>query len=154
MPLAYVTQTTLSVDDTAEVIAALQKKFPQVQAPRKEDICYATTNRQSAVKEMAARCQLMLVVGASNSSNSNRLVEAARRYGADDACLVPDQSQVPWGDVDRIETLGITAGASAPEYLVQDIIAAARARYDSVSIEDITTAREDITFKLPRILSA
>ncbi|MEM6534787.1 MAG: 4-hydroxy-3-methylbut-2-enyl diphosphate reductase [Pseudomonadota bacterium] len=150
--LAFVTQTTLSVDDTAEIVAELQSRFPEISAPHKEDICYATTNRQEAVKVMAARTDLFLVIGAETSSNSKRLVEVARRAGADDARLVASAEDVDWAWFDGVQTLGLTAGASAPEDLVQGLIAACRARFD-ISVEEISTAEENVTFKLPRILT-
>ena len=150
--LAFVTQTTLSVDDTAEIVAALQQRFPQISPPHKEDICYATTNRQEAVKAMAARCDLFLVIGAETSSNSKRLVEVAVRAGANMAHLVASAEDIDWTWFDGVTTLGLTAGASAPEDLVQGVIAACRARFD-IAVEDITTARESVVFKLPRILA-
>ena len=149
--LAFVTQTTLSVDDTAEIVAALQERFPKISAPHKEDICYATTNRQEAVKVMAERAELFLVIGAETSSNSKRLVEVAIRAGADDAQLVASAEAVDWSWFEGVQTLGLTAGASAPEDLVQGLIAACRARYD-ITVEEITTAEESVVFKLPRVL--
>jgi len=150
--LAFVTQTTLSVDDTAEIVAALQAKFPQINAPHKEDICYATTNRQEAVKVMAERAELFLVIGAETSSNSKRLVEVAVRAGSQKAYLVASAENVDWLWFDGVTTLGLTAGASAPEDLVQGLIAACRARFD-ISVEEITTAKESVVFKLPRVLA-
>jgi 4-hydroxy-3-methylbut-2-enyl diphosphate reductase len=150
--LAFVTQTTLSVDDTAEIVAALQAKFPQINAPHKEDICYATTNRQEAVKVMAERADLFLVIGAETSSNSKRLVEVAVRAGSQNAYLVASAENVDWSWFDGVTTLGLTAGASAPEDLVQGLIAACRARFD-ISVEEITTAKESVVFKLPRVLA-
>lgn len=150
--LAFVTQTTLSVDDTAEIVAALQAKFPQINAPHKEDICYATTNRQEAVKVMAERAELFLVIGAETSSNSKRLVEVAVRAGSQNAYLVASAENVDWRWFDGVKTLGLTAGASAPEDLVQGLIAACRARFD-ISVEEITTAKESVVFKLPRVLA-
>lgn len=149
--LAFVTQTTLSVDDTAEIVAALQARFPDISAPHKEDICYATTNRQEAVKVMAERAELFLVIGAETSSNSKRLVEVAIRAGANDAQLVASAEAVDWSWFEGVKTLGLTAGASAPEELVQGLIAACRARYD-ITVEEITTAQESVVFKLPRVL--
>ncbi|MEC7288569.1 MAG: 4-hydroxy-3-methylbut-2-enyl diphosphate reductase [Pseudomonadota bacterium] len=149
--LAFVTQTTLSVDDTAEIVAALQAKFPSITAPHKEDICYATTNRQEAVKVMAERADLFLVIGAETSSNSKRLVDVALRAGSQDARLIASAENVDWSWFDDVETLGLTAGASAPEDLVQGLIAACRARFD-IRIEEITTATESVVFKLPRVL--
>lgn len=149
--LAFVTQTTLSVDDTAEIVAALQAKFPGISAPHKEDICYATTNRQEAVKVMAERSELFLVIGAETSSNSKRLVEVAIRAGSDDAKLVASAENVDWTWFENVSTLGLTAGASAPEDLVQGLIAACRARFD-ITVEEVTTATESVVFKLPRVL--
>ena len=149
--LAYTTQTTLSVDDTAEIIAVLTRRFPEIAGPHKQDICYATTNRQEAVRELAARCDRVIVVGAPNSSNSNRLVEAAKRAGAGDAMLLQRAADIDWARFDGIATLGVTAGASAPEELVQEMIDAFRARFD-VTIEEVVTARETIAFNIPRQL--
>ncbi|MEM1036926.1 MAG: 4-hydroxy-3-methylbut-2-enyl diphosphate reductase [Pseudomonadota bacterium] len=149
--LAFVTQTTLSVDDTAEIIKALQAKFPSITTPRREDICYATTNRQEAVKVMGQRADLFLVIGAETSSNSKRLVEVAKREGAGRSELVASAENVNWDWFEGVETLGITAGASAPEDLVQGLIAACRARFD-ISVEEITTAEESVVFRLPKIL--
>jgi 4-hydroxy-3-methylbut-2-enyl diphosphate reductase len=149
--LAYITQTTLSVDDTAAIVAVLRGRFPAIVGPRKEDICYATTNRQAAVKAIAARCQALLVVGAPNSSNSLRLVEVAERAGCPKALLVQQAQDIPWRALDGVATLGITAGASAPEVLVEEIIAAFRARYD-VTVEAVATTEERIAFNVPREL--
>lgn len=151
--VAYVTQTTLSVDDTAEIIAALRKKFPEIAAPRKEDICYATTNRQMAVKAMAAQCDAFVVIGAPNSSNSNRLVEVAKRAGCADAFLVEQAASIPWARLKPHSVLGVTAGASAPEVLVEDLIAAARAKFE-VTVEQVTVTEETVKFSLPRVLSS
>ncbi|MEM9249613.1 MAG: 4-hydroxy-3-methylbut-2-enyl diphosphate reductase [Pseudomonadota bacterium] len=149
--LAYVTQTTLSVDDTADVVVALQHRFPQIVGPHKEDICYATTNRQEAVKAMAPLAEAMLVVGAPNSSNSRRLVEVGARAGCSYAQLIQRASEIDWRALGGISTLGVTAGASAPEELVEEVIDAFRAHYD-VTVELIETARETVEFKVPRIL--
>ncbi|MEO1552367.1 MAG: 4-hydroxy-3-methylbut-2-enyl diphosphate reductase [Pseudomonadota bacterium] len=149
--LAFVTQTTLSVDDTAEIVAALQQRFPGISVPHKEDICYATTNRQEAVKEMARRAELFLVIGAETSSNSKRLVDVALRAGSEDARLIASAENIDWAWFDGIDTLGLTAGASAPEDLVQGVIAACRARFD-ITVEEVTTATESVVFKLPRVL--
>ena len=149
--LAFVTQTTLSVDDTAEIVAALQVRFPEIGAPHKEDICYATTNRQEAVKVMAERADLFLVIGAETSSNSKRLVEVALRAGSPKSELVASAENVDWDWFEGVETLGLTAGASAPEDLVQGLIAACRARFD-ITVEEITTAEESVVFRLPRVL--
>ena len=150
--LAFVTQTTLSVDDTAEIIAALRVRFPAAAAPRKEDICYATTNRQEAVKKIADGCDLVLVVGSRTSSNSLRLVEVAQRAGARDARLIDDASDLDWSWFQGVATLGLTAGASAPERLVEGVIDALAARY-TLEVEEIAPVRETITFKLPRVLA-
>ncbi|MEL6474189.1 MAG: 4-hydroxy-3-methylbut-2-enyl diphosphate reductase [Pseudomonadota bacterium] len=151
--LAFVTQTTLSVDDTADIVAALQTRFPGIAAPHKEDICYATTNRQEAVKAMGARADLFLVIGAETSSNSKRLVEVALRAGAKQSELIASAENIDWTWFDGIQTLGLTAGASAPEDLVQGVVDACRARFD-VTVEKVQVAREDVTFKLPRALTA
>jgi 4-hydroxy-3-methylbut-2-enyl diphosphate reductase len=147
--LAFVTQTTLSVDDTAEIVAALQARFPTMAAPHKEDICYATTNRQAAVKAIGAKADLVLVVGAPNSSNSVRLVEVAKRAGAKEAYLVQKADDVDWSWFDGARQVGISAGASAPEELVEDLIAAIAKRH-LVTIEDVRVADEDVVFKLPK----
>lgn len=149
--LAFVTQTTLSVDDTAEIVAALQARFPSISVPHKEDICYATTNRQEAVKVMAERADLFLVIGAETSSNSKRLVDVALRAGCPNAHLVASAENIEWEWLENVETLGLTAGASAPEDLVQGLIAACRARFE-ISVEEVTTATESVVFKLPRVL--
>ena len=151
--VAFVTQTTLSVDDTADIVAILQDRFPGISTPHKEDICYATTNRQEAVKAMSAGCDLFLVIGAETSSNSKRLVEVALRAGARESRLVASASDVNWDWFEGVGTLGLTAGASAPEDLVQGLIAACRARFD-IEVEHVTTATETVTFKLPRVLAA
>jgi 4-hydroxy-3-methylbut-2-en-1-yl diphosphate reductase len=150
--LAFVTQTTLSVDDTAEIVAVLQRRFPLIAAPHKEDICYATTNRQDAVKAIAARAELVLVIGAPNSSNSVRLVEVALRAGARDARLIGSAEDLDWDWLEGVLCVGVSAGASAPEDLVAAVIAAISARFDA-SVEEVAVTREDITFKLPRVLA-
>ena len=150
--LAYLTQTTLSVDDTAEIVGVLQRRFPGLAAPRKEDICYATTNRQDAVKALAARADLMLVIGAPNSSNSVRLAEVALRAGAKAAHLIGDSSEIDWSWLDGVRSVGVTAGASAPEDLVEDLLAALARRY-TLTIEDVRVTEETLSFKLPRILA-
>ncbi|WP_270375461.1 MULTISPECIES: 4-hydroxy-3-methylbut-2-enyl diphosphate reductase [Marinicauda] len=147
--LAFVTQTTLSVDDTAAIVEVLQRRFPNMAAPHKEDICYATTNRQQAVKAIGARADLVLVVGAANSSNSVRLVEVAKRAGARAAYLVPSAEDVDWAWFDGVEHVGVSAGASAPEDLVEDLLAAVAERF-TVRIEDVSVAEEDVVFKLPK----
>jgi 4-hydroxy-3-methylbut-2-enyl diphosphate reductase len=149
--LAFVTQTTLSVDDTADIVAALQARFPAIVGPHKEDICYATTNRQEAVKAMAPKADAMLVVGAPNSSNSKRLVEVGARAGCPYAQLVQRAADIDWRALEGIATIGVTAGASAPEVLVNEVIDAFRDRYD-VTVELVETAREDVEFKVPRVL--
>jgi len=151
--LAVATQTTLSVDDTAEVMAVLRRRFPLMAAPHKEDICYATTNRQEAVKQLAARCHMVLVLGSQNSSNSQRLVEVALRSGARDAMLIDDVGQLDWSRLQGARCVGITAGASAPELLVEELLQALSARYDT-EVEEIAPVRETVTFKLPRLLTA
>ena len=151
--LAFVTQTTLSVDDTAGIVAALQARFPGISTPHKEDICYATTNRQDAVKVIGDGAGLVLVIGAETSSNSKRLVEVALRAGAKQAELIASADNIDWNWFDGVTVLGLTAGASAPEDLVQGVITACRARFD-VTVMNIETARETVTFKLPRVLTA
>lgn len=148
--LAFLTQTTLSVDDTAEIIAALRRRFPEIQGPRGEDICYATSNRQAAVKAIASSCQLMLVIGAPNSSNSLRLVEVALREGCC-AELIQRAADVNLAWLDGVTTLGITAGASAPEILVRELIERLEAHFD-VTAEQVETTTENMQFKLPRAL--
>lgn len=152
-PLAYITQTTLSVDDTAAIVAALKRRYPNIEGPGKEDICYATTNRQSAVKTIAPRCDALIVVGAPNSSNSQRLVEVAQVAGCANAFLIQRVEELDWRRLDGARTLGITAGASAPEVLVDDLITACRARFD-LSIEEVSIGDESMHFNLPRALSA
>jgi len=149
--LAFVTQTTLSIDDTAEIVDALKARFPNIVGPHKEDICYATTNRQAAVKVIAPQADALLVIGAPNSSNSQRLVEVGRSAGCSVSHLVQRAGDIPWADLDGVSSVGITAGASAPEALVEEIIDALRERYE-LSIETVTTATEDVTFKIPRAL--
>ena len=151
--LAFVTQTTLSLEDTAEMVEALRRRFPSISAPHKEDICYATTNRQEAVKALAERCDLLLVVGARYSSNSVRLVEVGLRAGAQQAQLIDEAGHIDWSWFENVETLGLTAGASAPEVLVQGVLAALSERYE-IEIEEIATRQETVTFKLPRAIAA
>ena len=151
--LAYATQTTLSVDDTTEIVAALRRRFPAIQGPKMEDICYATTNRQAAVKAIAQRCDAMVVIGAPNSSNSMRLVEVAANYGCGRSRLVQRAADMDWEWLGDAHRLGITAGASAPELLVDELIEACRARYD-VTVEEVRTTEENVVFKLPRALVA
>lgn len=149
--LAYCTQTTLSVDDTAHVVEALREKFPLIIGPQKEDICYATTNRQSAVKEIAGKVDAMFVIGAPNSSNSNRLVEVAKVYGCPKSFLVQRASDIPWADIANIATLGLTAGASAPDVLIEEVTDALRAERD-VEIEEVAITRENVVFNIPKLL--
>ena len=149
--LAFITQTTLSVDDTAEIVAALKGRFPGVVGPHKEDICYATTNRQEAVKAIAGRIDALLVIGAPNSSNSKRLVEVGRAAGCAYAQLVQRADEIDWRALDGIGAVGVTAGASAPEVLVNEVVDAFRARYD-VALELVETVREHVEFKVPRVL--
>jgi 4-hydroxy-3-methylbut-2-enyl diphosphate reductase len=149
--LAYVTQTTLSLDDTAEIVGILKGRFPAMVGPHKEDICYATTNRQEAVKRVAPRVDAMIVVGAPNSSNSQRLREVAERAGCRVAALVQRADDIDWSVFGAIKSLGLTAGASAPEVLVEEIIDAFRARY-AVAVESVSAADEDVFFPLPREL--
>ncbi|MBY8976374.1 4-hydroxy-3-methylbut-2-enyl diphosphate reductase [Rhodobacteraceae bacterium NNCM2] len=149
--LAYITQTTLSVDDTADVVAALVERFPKIVGPHKEDICYATTNRQEAVKEMAPKIEALLVVGAPNSSNSRRLVEVGSAAGCPYSMLVQTAADIDWRAIEGARSVGISAGASAPEVLVDGVLAAFQERYD-VTIERVVTAEENVTFKIPRVL--
>ena len=150
--LAFATQTTLSVDDTAEIISILQFRFPEINGPRGEDICYATTNRQNAVKAIAAMCDLVIVVGAENSSNSQRLVEVALTAGAAGGQLVADKHAIDWDEMDGATHIGLSAGASAPESLVHEIIDAMRSRYELV-LDENALVEETVTFKLPPVLT-
>ncbi|MBR9839111.1 MAG: 4-hydroxy-3-methylbut-2-enyl diphosphate reductase [Rhodobacteraceae bacterium] len=149
--LAFVTQTTLSVDDTIDIVAALRARFPAIVGPHKEDICYATTNRQEAVKAIASDCDALLVVGAPNSSNSKRLVEVARKAGCTYSQLVQRATDIDWRALEGIRTVGVTAGASAPEVLIEEVIDAFRARFD-VTVQMVETAQENVEFKVPRVL--
>ena len=149
--LAVITQTTLSVDDTKEILNALKTRFPRIVTSHKEDICYATTNRQEAVKRIAPSCERMIVIGAPNSSNSVRLVEVAERAGCPSAVLIQRAAEIDWDSFKGISRLGVTAGASAPEVLVDEIVDAFKARFE-VTVETVTTAEESIAFKLPREL--
>lgn len=149
--LAYITQTTLSVDDTAEIVRALKRRFPAIEGPHKEDICYATTNRQEAVKAIAPGCDALFVVGAPNSSNSMRLVEVGQRSGAKRAQLVQRASDIDWTLLDGARVAGLTSGASAPEVLVEEVIAALRTRFD-ITVEDVIVGRESVQFRVPRAL--
>lgn len=149
--LAYITQTTLSVDDTAEIIAALEARFPTIASPHKEDICYATTNRQAAVKEIAPKIDALLVIGAPNSSNSKRLVEVGKRAGCPHAELVRRASDIDWNWFGTARAVGVTAGASAPEELVREVVDAFAARFD-LTVETVETAVENVVFRPPRVL--
>lgn len=149
--LAFVTQTTLSIDDTVDIIAALKSRFPNIVGPHKEDICYATTNRQLAVKDIAPKVDALLVVGAPNSSNSKRLVEVAAKEGCSYAQLVQRATEIDWRALGSIQSVGITAGASAPEVLVNEVIDAFRDRFN-VTVVPVVTAEENVNFKVPRIL--
>jgi len=149
--LAFITQTTLSVEDTAEIVAILRARFPLIEGPKHEDICYATTNRQSAVKVIAPQCDLVLVIGSPNSSNSQRLREVAVRAGARHAILLQRAENLSWSWLDGVKTLGLTAGASAPELLVEELMARLRERY-ALDVEEIRVTHEDVIFKLPASL--
>jgi 4-hydroxy-3-methylbut-2-enyl diphosphate reductase len=146
--LAFVTQTTLSADDTADIIAVLKRRFPHITAPRHDDICYATTNRQTAVKELAAICDAIIVIGAENSSNSVRLVEVAQKYGCHNAVLVPDSDAVNCDDFKNFSKIGITAGASAPEILVTELVTKFQ-NYCTVTVETLKALNENVHFKVP-----
>jgi 4-hydroxy-3-methylbut-2-enyl diphosphate reductase len=150
--LAYITQTTLSVDDTSEIINALKNKFPEIKGPIKEDICYATTNRQAAVKEIASKCDLFFVVGSRNSSNSVRLVEVARKAGCKNSQLMHSEKEIPFHEIESSETIGISSGASAPEKLVQVLLNNIK-KDRKVSIEEVVVAEEKVVFKLPKELN-
>ena len=150
--IAYVTQTTLSVDDTKDIIEVLEKKFPGIKAPIKEDICYATTNRQNAVKKIAPQCDMFLVIGSDNSSNSKRLVEVAKKAGCNKTQLVDFKKELPVKEIVECDTIGLTSGASAPEKLVQDFITEIK-KHAKVSIDEHVTSKESVTFKLPSLLT-
>jgi len=149
--LALVTQTTLSVDDTSAMIDILKERFPNIALPYKEDICYATTNRQMAVKAIAEKCDLLLVIGSVTSSNSKRLVEVGDKAGADNAMLVSSAKSIDWDKVEAAETIGLSAGASAPEYLTDGVIAALRSKYD-IEMQEVEVTKEKVIFRLPRKL--
>ena len=151
-PLAYITQTTLSIDDTAEIINALKNKFPEIKGPIKEDICYATTNRQSAVKEIASKCDLFFVVGSRNSSNSVRLVEVAKKAGCRNSHLMHSEKEIPFNEIENSNIIGISSGASAPEKLVQALLDNLK-KDRKVSIEEVVVAEEKVVFKLPKELN-
>jgi len=151
-PLAYVTQTTLSVDDTKNIIEILRKKFPNIKSPIKEDICYATTNRQNSVKKIAPNCEMFFVIGSENSSNSKRLVETAKKSGCTKSELFDFNKNLPINQIMKVKTIGLTSGASAPEQLIQNFISALKKHFE-VNIEEIITADEKVTFKLPKSLN-
>ena len=146
--LAYVTQTTLSVDDTKDIIAELKRKFPEIKEPKKDDICYATTNRQSAVKKIASFCDMFFIIGSRNSSNSVRLVEVAKKSGCENSLLIHSESEIPFDKIDKCKTIGISSGASAPEILVEEFINNLKKKYD-IKIENTEIIKEDVTFKIP-----
>ena len=151
-PLAYVTQTTLSIDDTKNIIEILRKKFPNIKSPIKEDICYATTNRQNAVKKIAPNCEMFFVIGSENSSNSKRLVETAKKFGCIKSELFDFNKSLPINQIKKVKTIGLTSGASAPEKLIKNFISALK-KYFEVDIEEIITIEEKVTFKLPKSLN-
>ncbi len=151
-PLAYITQTTLSVDDTAEIISILKKKFPKIKGPIKEDICYATTNRQTAVKEIASKCDIFFIIGSRNSSNSVRLVEVAKKAGCNNSQLMHSEKEIPYDEIENSNTIGISSGASAPENLVQKLLSNIK-KDRKVSIEEVIVAEEKVVFKLPKELN-
>ncbi len=146
--LAYVTQTTLSVDDTKEIITVLKKRFPRIKEPKKDDICYATTNRQSAVKKIASFCDMFFVIGSRNSSNSVRLVEVAKKSGCENSLLIHSESEIPFDKINACKTIGISSGASAPEILVEEFIKNLKKKYQ-IEIENTEVIKEDVTFKIP-----
>ena len=146
--LAYVTQTTLSVDDTKDIIAELKRKYPEIKEPKKDDICYATTNRQSAVKKIASFCDMFFVIGSRNSSNSVRLVEVAKKSGCENSLLIHSESEIPFDKIDKCKTIGISSGASAPEILVEEFINNLKKKYN-IKIENTEVIKEDVTFKIP-----
>ena len=146
--LAYVTQTTLSVDDTKEIITVLKKRFPRIKEPKKDDICYATTNRQSAVKKIASFCDMFFVIGSRNSSNSVRLVEVAKKSGCENSLLIHSESEIPFDKIDACKTIGISSGASAPEILVEEFIKNLKKKYQ-IEIANTEVIKEDVTFKIP-----
>ena len=150
--IAYVTQTTLSVDDTKDIIDKLKIKFPNIKEPKKEDICYATTNRQSAVKNIAKSCEMFFVIGSRNSSNSVRLVEVAKNSGCEKSTLIHSESTTPFDEIDKCNTIGISSGASAPEILVNNFISNLKEKYE-VEIEEVEIIKEDIVFKIPKKLN-
>ena len=147
-PLAYVTQTTLSIDDTKEIINELKKRFPEIKEPKKDDICYATTNRQTAVKKIASLCDMFFIIGSRNSSNSVRLVEVAKKSGCEDSLLIHSESEIPYDKIDNCKTIGISSGASAPEILVEEFINGLKKKYH-IKIENTEVIKENVTFKIP-----
>ena len=149
-PVAYVTQTTLSVDDTKDIIDELKKRYPNIKGPVKEDICYATTNRQDSVKLIAAECEMFFVIGSDNSSNSKRLVEVARKAGCKNSQLITFEKDFPINEIVKCTKIGLTSGASAPEKLVQDFITEIK-KYTNVSIQELSSTKENVTFKLPKM---
>jgi 4-hydroxy-3-methylbut-2-enyl diphosphate reductase len=150
--LAFITQTTLSVDDTKEIIECLKKKFPQINEPKKEDICYATTNRQAAVKKIAKLCDMFFVIGSRNSSNSKRLVEVASKAGCNQSELIHSEGDIPLDKIGKCKTIGISSGASAPEIIVQDFISKIKEKYE-VQIEEVEIVKENVFFKIPGMLN-
>ena len=147
-PLAYVTQTTLSIDDTKEIINELKKRFPEIKEPKKDDICYATTNRQTAVKKIASLCDMFFIIGSRNSSNSVRLVEVAKKSGCEHSLLIHSESEIPYDKIDNCKTIGISSGASAPEILVEEFINNLKKKYH-IKIENTQEIKENVTFKIP-----
>ena len=150
--LAFITQTTLSVDDTKEIIECLKKRFPKINEPKKEDICYATTNRQAAVKKIAKLCDMFFVIGSRNSSNSKRLVEVASKAGCRESELIHSESEIPLDKIGKCKTIGISSGASAPEIIVQDFISKIKEKYE-VQIEEVEIVKENVFFKIPGMLN-
>ena len=150
--LAFITQTTLSVDDTKEIIKCLKKRFPKINEPKKEDICYATTNRQAAVKKIAKLCDMFFVIGSRNSSNSKRLVEVANKAGCNESELIHSESEIPLDKIGKCKTIGISSGASAPEIIVQDFISKIKEKYE-VQIEEVEIVKENVFFKIPGMLN-
>ena len=150
--LAFITQTTLSVDDTKEIIECLKKRFPKINEPKKEDICYATTNRQAAVKKIAKLCDMFFVIGSRNSSNSKRLVEVASKAGCNQSELIHSESEIPLDKIGKCKTIGISSGASAPEIIVQDFISKIKEKYE-VQIEEVEIVKENVFFKIPGMLN-
>ena len=150
--LAFITQTTLSVDDTKEIIECLKKRFPKINEPKKEDICYATTNRQAAVKKIAKLCDMFFVIGSRNSSNSKRLVEVANKAGCNESELIHSESEIPLDKIGKCKTIGISSGASAPEIIVQDFISKIKEKYE-VQIEEVEIVKENVFFKIPGMLN-